>query len=525
MRLPRLSEVGLVAVAFTVATAMGVGRPLIDLFFGGVVFSFLLLLGRLVWGSVVRSWRARRHERQIVAVGAGEVAVHAVEEERARLSSEIDRSVRQSLLTVRSLVNRADPAGDPRPTLVAIQTESRAAMAELRRQLGLIAADPATPEQERSDPWPDRVEDRTDQLGPLARGDLVLTIALLLLTTVEHVVFNVPGRSWWMTSAMALTVLTRRLAPIPTALAGAGVLVLGVVLDAAVGDGFSYPIVVGLLLWSVLERRLTLLSGATAAVLFACAVGSRYAHEPQNGPINIVLLMIVAAAALVVGRTRRSRALSQDRTGAHEARLAKARAQATEETRRAVARELHDVVSHAVSLVAVQAGAAELAWPQDAAATRSGLRAVGETVSAALAELDSQRWGDGPAPGWGDVIRTVDRLRDADLDVRLVTAGAPPDEVLPTVHRLVQEALTNVLKHAPGAIAYVLVSSDPDHTHVEVTNDGPGRTASVAGYGLVGLEDRVSAAGGTLRVGPGADGGFAVRAVLPHSRVAARPGR
>ena len=114
------------------------------------------------------------------------------------------------------------------------------------------------------------------------------------------------------------------------------------------------------------------------------------------------------------------------------------------------------------------------------------------------------------------MVRTVDRLRAAGLRVELHLAVSPPDQVMPTVHRIVQESLTNVLKHAPAATARVVVSNDGQRTRVEVTDDGPGRTGAVGGYGLAGLQDRVGLIGGTLSVGEADGGGFAVRAVLPN---------
>ncbi|GAA4412272.1 hypothetical protein GCM10023168_33950 [Fodinibacter luteus] len=524
MRLRHLSEVGLVAVAFAVAAAVATqaGRTWADLLFVGVLLSFLFLLARLVWRSVVRSHRARQRERQVVAVRPSEAARRAVEDERVRLSNEIDRSVRRSLRAVRSLVAGADEADDPRPGLVAIQAESRTAMAELRRQLGLIDSDGNA---RGEDPVIGKPTTATSSpLHPLSRLDVATVLALWALIAVENALVADTERpaSWLMSALLALTVLTRRLVPVLTALAGATILMLGVVLDAPVGDGFSFPLIVGLLLWSLLEQKPTPLCVACAGVLLGCAVGSRYAHDPTNGPINIVVLSIVALAASVVGRARRSRAASQHRADRHQAQVTTAREAATTATRREVARELHDVVSHAVSLVAVQAGAAELAWPRHPDATRAGLRAIDETVAAALAELDASGWGQAPAPPWGDVAHTVGRLRSAGLTVSLETAGRPPDHLLPTVHRLVQEALTNVLKHAPGATAAVLVVSDPVRTRVEVTDNGPAPAPAGLGYGLAGLEDRVTAAGGTFSVGPTPQGGFAVSAVLPHAATGAR---
>lgn len=546
MRLPRLLEIGLVAVGFGVPAVLFPGQPGIDLFFLGVVLSSLLLLTRLVGSAVLRSRRARRHERDIMAIDRGEVSRRAVEQERARLSTEIDRSVRRSLVEVDRLITRAEDAvhagTDPRAYLVTIQGESRDAMAELRRQLGLIGAEnrgPRGPVPPGSDSARQDMaghdtarqntagHDRADHSTGLrsevpSRHDVVLTLALVVLTVAESAAYRVPGSSWFTSGLMALTVLTRRLRPVPTALAATVILLLGAVLDAAVSDGFSFPIVIGLLLWSLLERRPTTLSLVTAAVLLAGAIGSRFAHDPDNVLINITLLSVVSACAAVVGRSRRSRDLADRSADAAEAALVSARETATETTRRAMARELHDVVSHAVSLVAVQAGAAELAWPHDPHATRTGLRSLSDTLSTALAELDAQAWGAGPAPGWDDIERTVTRLREAGLDVRLTRSGRPPAVLLPVVHRLVQEALTNVLKHAEGARAYVVLSSDDGSTQVEVTDDGPGPVTAMVGYGLAGLEDRVAGVGGRLQVGPGADGGFVLRAVLPHDSATVR---
>ncbi|MGC0144842.1 histidine kinase [Pseudactinotalea sp. Z1732] len=520
MRPPRLAEVGLVTAGFTASVILTWGDPWIDLFFAGVLLSSLLLLARHVGSGVLRSRQARRHEQDVAAIDRDEAVRDAVEQERARLSAEIDRSVRRSLLAVGRLVPRAEAAlatgADPRPELLAIQAESRAAMAELRRQLGLIGSGSRAAGVLPTPPVAEAVQGKSDRLRTINRGDVILTLTVLVLSVTEALAYAEPGSAWWTTGIMALTVLPRRLMPVATVLAGAAVLLLGAMLDAAVTDGFSFPIIVGLLLWSVLEVRPGMASMASAAGLYTAAIGSRFAHEPENGPINVLVLGIVAVCALIVGHSRRVRERADEGAGAHEAELTSARERATERTRQAMARELHDVASHAVSLVAVQAGAAELAWPQDPAATRAGVQAVGDTVSTALGELDVQSWGTGSAPAWDDIERIVARLQGAGLDIRLTASGRPPDVLLPVVHRLVQEALTNVLKHADGATAYVTIGSDEQCTHLEVTDDGPGRTVAVAGFGLAGLEDRVTAVGGRLLVGPGDGGGFALRAVLPH---------
>ena len=528
MRSSPASQAVLVVVAFAVATGVALHDdwPWIDLVFVGVLLSFLLLLARFVWGSVSLSRSAVLRERAVVAVAPGEAARRAVEDERARLSAEIDRSVRRSLFVVRDLVGDAEAADDPRGALVEIQRESRAAMTELRRQLGLINGD----DEQASDVdahTPSGVGAAPVAVGaapagaqPIGRFDVVLAGAVLGLTLVEMLL--IPGQtgSVALSAAMALTVLVHRVAPVPAALACATILLLGAVAEANVGDGVFYAVVVGLLMWRLLEPTPAAVSLASAAVLYVCAVGTRLLHDPSNAPITAVILLLVAVAAIVVGRTRRRRARAEQRSFAHHAALVAAGESAARDTRREVARELHDVVSHAVSLVAVQAGAAELAWPHDPPAARAGLRAIDETVATALTELDG-RQGEA-APGWEDLIRTVQRLRSAGLRVELDLGPPPPEAQLPTVHRIVQEALTNVLKHAPGATAYVVVSRDGTGTLVEVSDDGPGRSGPSNGYGLVGLEDRVTALGGTLSVRSGDRGGFVLRAVLPDHRAQVR---
>ncbi|MGL5829036.1 MAG: hypothetical protein ACRC0L_05640 [Angustibacter sp.] len=264
MHLRHLSEIGVVAGAFVVAAALATEaeRPLVDFLFLGVLLSVLFVLVQLVGRSVVRARRARRHERQVVAVLPSEAARLAIEDERVRLTAEIDRTVQRSLRFISTMTASAEEASDPRPCLVAIQAESRSAMAELRRQLGLIGVDRSAARENPSIARP-AIATTSSLLRLVGRGDIATVLALWVLIAAEGAVIGSRERpaSWLMSAVMALTVLTRRVAPVPTALTGATVLVLSAVLDAPVSDGFSFPIVAGLLLWSVAAQSPTKRSG------------------------------------------------------------------------------------------------------------------------------------------------------------------------------------------------------------------------------------------------------------------------
>jgi signal transduction histidine kinase len=210
------------------------------------------------------------------------------------------------------------------------------------------------------------------------------------------------------------------------------------------------------------------------------------------------------------------------------------------------------VVAHHVSLMAVQAeavGALLPARPQDAAASAD---LIGSTARAAMTELrrllgvlrfnnteDTERMRLAPVPSMSRLAELVDTLRDAGLVVTCHVSG-PVAELPPgidlTAYRILQEALTNAMRHAPGATASVRVACEPGQVTVEVSNTAPapfpspdGASAVPAstaprsgpagpagpGYGLAGIAERVASCGGALTLGPTADGGFAVTARLP----------
>jgi signal transduction histidine kinase len=208
----------------------------------------------------------------------------------------------------------------------------------------------------------------------------------------------------------------------------------------------------------------------------------------------------------------------------------KRRAVAEEQAR--IARELHDVMAHSVSVMVVQAAAAEDVFDTAPERARGALRSIGSTGRQALSEvrrvLDAVRSSDGgelmPQPGLSRLEHLIGEVRAAGLPVVLRVDGARPD--LPagvdlSAYRIVQEGLTNTMKHGRGVTrATVTLRYRPDDLCVEVHDDGAasstdGREGDRTGHGLIGMRERVALYGGELVAGPRAGGGFEVRARFP----------
>ena len=203
------------------------------------------------------------------------------------------------------------------------------------------------------------------------------------------------------------------------------------------------------------------------------------------------------------------------------------RAVATERAR--IARELHDVVSHAIAVTVLQARGGRKLVGRDDESVRRALTAIEHTNTSALADmrrlLALLRDSDGgearaePAPSLERLDELVEQVRGSGLPVDLSVSGEPlpiPPGLDLSAYRIVQEALTNVLKHAGAAArASVAITYGPEGLEVAVTNVGRAPNGTTGGHGLVGIRERVSVAGGTVETGP-ADGGYVVRARLPY---------
>nr|PZM97199.1 MAG: hypothetical protein DIU73_06100 [Actinomycetota bacterium] len=248
------------------------------------------------------------------------------------------------------------------------------------------------------------------------------------------------------------------------------------------------------------------------------------------------LIAAIALGALAAALAWRLRAAGV-RERELQARLADDRAAerglAAAQERARIAREMHDVVAHTLSVVVAQADGGRFAAAKDPDAAARALGTIAEVSRSALAEMRSllgvlrDSDGDvalGPQPSIDDIPALVAQAREAGLEVSLVTTGTPhplPIGAGLAIHRIVQEALTNVRRHAgPKARAFVQLAWEADALVATVSDDGRGAAASGdgTGQGLLGMHERVAMFGGTLTAGPKAGGGYVVRARLPLGR-------
>jgi signal transduction histidine kinase len=238
---------------------------------------------------------------------------------------------------------------------------------------------------------------------------------------------------------------------------------------------------------------------------------------------------LVVVAPWLAGRTRRSRGL---RLAALEREQRQRELNAVAEERTRIARELHDVVAHNVGLMVVQAQGARRVLDRDPERAREALETIERTGRAALDEMRRslgalRKPGSdvplAPQAGVESLGALLEQARRSGLDVELVTEGDPAPLAAGldlSVYRIVQEALTNTLKHAGPAHARVRVRYGGDAVEVEISDDGaPGQPrsggATDGGHGLVGMRERVALHGGRLHAGQRPEGGFVVRASLP----------
>ena len=246
-------------------------------------------------------------------------------------------------------------------------------------------------------------------------------------------------------------------------------------------------------------------AGATAAALPLLLLG-----ESDLGAWEMVAIYGVFAAAWLLGDNRRSR---RERARANVQRTA-----AEEQAR--MTRELHDIIGHSVSVMTIQAAAANDAFESRPEQVREALVAIETTGRETLGELRRLLAGDNgsfaPAPGLADLDALAERVRSAGLAVELSSepVSLPPSVDL-AAYRIVQEALTNTLKHAGATTARVEVRQTGGTLEIDVVDDGQGAATATPGHGIIGMRERAALFGGHLTTGPAPGRGFAVRARIP----------
>ncbi len=342
---------------------------------------------------------------------------------------------------------------------------------------------------------------------------------------------DVPPATYLLLAASSIALLWRRSRPL---IVLAATLVASLVWDViGLASGPSLSIFVSL--YSVgryiEENRISLLALAGAVTLV-------FADDViESEPVSVMgLSLALVFVPWYVGRRIAGRreylALLEERAEYLEReRVAQAR-RAVDEERSRIARELHDLVAHRVSMITVQAGAAQTVAASDPQRAVRAMEAVEKEGREALRELrqvlgvlrsDDKREGLVPMHRLSDVPGLVEEMRGAGMDVSLSKNGAPgdlPAKVDLASYRIVQEALTNVLKHAGrDPEAEVRLSVDDQMLTIEVTDRGQGATTLPgSGQGLVGMRERAALLGGTFEAGPRLGGGFRIMARLPLER-------
>ncbi|MEU7857257.1 sensor histidine kinase [Nonomuraea sp. NPDC049141] len=303
----------------------------------------------------------------------------------------------------------------------------------------------------------------------------------------------------------------------------------------ALGYGAGAAGVAGLvLLYSVASYRgLAMALGALLISFLAYALAGTVTPITGRNWSEHLVVLIVLLAVWGAGRSLRLRRAYLEELKDRAARLERASAADTRaaraEERSRIARELHDVVAHHVSVMTVQAAAARRVLASDPDLAREALSAIEHTGRMAMTEMRNivgvlrtdARAELGPQPGMQDLPALVEQMREAGLATRLSVEGDArpiPAGVDLAAYRLIQEGLTNSLRHAgPGAKAVVTVRHDPRELDVRVEDDGRGAAglSGQPGHGLVGIRERVALYGGILSIGPRPGGGFEVRARFP----------
>ncbi|HEX6867900.1 MAG TPA: histidine kinase [Candidatus Limnocylindrales bacterium] len=352
--------------------------------------------------------------------------------------------------------------------------------------------------------------------APAAGGSDPLSVTLLLLETLPLIV-----RRRWPIPVFAVTL---------AATAAHALLVDGQIVNESLGGLVA--------LFTVAERydrRVAVSAALVAAATFAAVILTKSTGS-QVAVTGFLSTMLAVGVVLALGdwaRTRRQYAAAiEENARLQEAERDERSRRAVQDERERIARELHDIVTHHVSVIVIQAGAGLTALDRRPDAARTALQAIDHTGREALTDMrrmlgmlgeaDAAGEGRAPMPGLERLGELMEEVRAAGLPVELSIDGVPRPldaGVELAAYRIVQEALTNALKHARGARARVRIAYGPRAIDISVTDEGGAGDrdlgqASGGGRGLIGMRERVAMYGGDLEAGP-TPTGFRVHAQLP----------
>lgn len=346
---------------------------------------------------------------------------------------------------------------------------------------------------------------RPDSPLQLAVESAAVGLMILTLLLRHRAPFLAPAATWLISAALSFVDGRLIVGQTPLSIAG----MLAAVLLGALAD--------------VRQARVGLV------IVLVCAA-TVVANDPTHASGSQFFIPALFALGWLVGfvlheRTAQAR-VAEERAALAERERATAARVAVAEERARIARELHDIVAHAVSVMVLQVGAVRHRMPRDD--NREALQSAEQAGRLALAEmrrlLDAMRRDDGdvalaPQPGLADIDHLVDEVRAAGLAVDLCVDGEPmalsPGLDL-SAYRIVQEGLTNTLRHANASRARVTLRYSPRRLELEIRDDGRDPEAAAGtGHGLVGIRERVRIFGGDMTAGPADGGGFALCARLP----------
>jgi signal transduction histidine kinase len=543
--------IGLAAVVATFGLLFAVRAPYFDSIIGVAALGqvgLTWLLGKVVAGRREAADHARKRELALARDGA-RATERAVLAERLRVARDLNDAASDAIATITLQAASRPGAGNPDDVLAMVERRSRSATDDLRRMLIALRDPAATPVLDDSDPdlrralvdatgWDDRPRIEREP-RPRRAPEWPVDVALGCGVAVLNVTGSVaPDPSITTASAdpvlpilvalaaaPGLALIIRRQHPVVTLAVAAAALTAVTALGWRTGNmpGTLLIATYALGAWATVTRGLAALVGLYAVIVLTAALGpDRF--DAGVGVLTLFTLPWVLGAVVRRRRLADEQQVERALTAERELTVATERALAAE--RLAVARDLHDVVSHNLAAITVHAAAARR---RPDTPDPTALTAIEQAGRAALADLramlDALASPDGalaPAPGLADLEALAVRHREANgpLDVSIDPAlEHAPESVRLTAYRVVQEALTNVTRHAPGAHVTVRLAATDGGLVVDVENDAAATSlprSPGSGHGLAGMRERVSLFGGSVTAGATAAGGFAVHAELSH---------